>query len=70
MCQHAWMARRWGTSGLGGRWSAQTPRFKDVSKVGNGVNLGYTCGRCRPCEGFGNNLEAMDDSILCGWYKN
>ncbi len=42
------------------------PRFEDVSKVGNCVHLGDTCGRRRTSEGFGNNLKAMDNSILCG----
>jgi hypothetical protein len=43
------------------------PIFKDVSKVGDCVHLGDTFGRRRhPCDGFGNNLKAMDDSIFCG----
>ncbi len=36
------------------------------SMVGNCVYLGDTCGRCHPCKGSGNNLKAMDNSILCG----
>ena len=60
------MARHWGLHGPEGWWHAQTPRFKDVSKVGNCLHLGDTCGRCRPCKGSSNNLKAMDDSILCG----
>jgi hypothetical protein len=44
---------------------AQAPRFKDISKVGNGIYMGDTCGRCHPCKGSGNNLKAMNDSILC-----
>jgi hypothetical protein len=59
------MARRQDTSGLAGQWSAQMPRLEDVPKVGNGVHLGDTCGRRCPCECSGNNLKAMDDSILC-----
>ncbi len=43
---------------------------RDVSKVGNCVHLGDTCGRSRPCKGSGNNLKAMDDSILCGWCRD
>jgi hypothetical protein len=31
---------------------------------------GYTCGRRHPCEGSGNVLKAMDDSILCGWCRD
>ncbi len=42
------------------------PRFKDVSKVGKCIHLGDTCGRHHPCKGSGNNLKAMNDSILCG----
>jgi hypothetical protein len=42
------------------------PGFKDISKVGNCVHQGDTCGRCRSCECSGNNLKAMDYSILCG----
>jgi hypothetical protein len=60
------MARHLGTGGLAGQWSAQMPLFKDVPKVGDGVHLGDTCRRGRPCEGSGNNLKAMDDSTLCG----
>jgi hypothetical protein len=46
------------------------PRFKDVSKVRNCVHLGDTCGRCCPCKGSGDNLKAMDNSILCGWCRD
>jgi hypothetical protein len=42
------------------------PRFKDVSKVGDCVHLGDTCGRHHPCKGSSNNLKAMEDLILCG----
>jgi hypothetical protein len=63
---HAWLARQWGTRGPEGRWRAQTPRFIDVSKVGDCDHLGDTCGRRRPCEGSRNNLKAMGDLILCG----
>jgi hypothetical protein len=60
------MTRQWGMRGLEGRWRTQTPRFEDVSKVGDCVHLEYTCGRRLPCEGSGNNLKAMDNLILCG----
>ncbi len=46
------------------------PRFEDVSKVGNCIHLGDTCGKHPPCKGAGNNLKAMDDSILCGWCRD
>ncbi len=42
---HAWTARQLGTHGLAVRWCMQMPRFEDVSKVGNCVHLGDTCGR-------------------------
>jgi hypothetical protein len=64
------MARQWGTRGLEGRWRAWTPRFKDVLKVGDCLDLGDTCGRHRPCKGSGDNLKAMDNLILCGWCRD
>ena len=65
ICWHAWTARQLGTHGLAVRWCMQMPRFEDVSKVGNCVHLGDTCGRNHPCKGSSDNLKAMDDSILC-----
>jgi hypothetical protein len=65
----AWTARNRGTRGPAGRWHTQTP-FEDVSKVGNCIHLGDTCGRRRPCKGYQDNLKAMDDSILCGWCRD
>jgi hypothetical protein len=53
-----------------GQWSMQMPRFKDNSKVGDCIHLGDTCGRHRLYKGSGNNLKAMDDSILCGWCRD
>ncbi len=46
------------------------PRFKYDSKVGDCVHLGDTCGRHRPCKGSGDNLEAMDNLVLCGWRRD
>jgi hypothetical protein len=62
----AWTTRQQGTRGPAGQWREQTPTFKDVSKVGNCIHLGDTCGRQRPYKGSRNNLKAMDDLILCG----
>jgi hypothetical protein len=42
------------------------PRFEDVSKVGNCIHLGDTCGRRHSSEGSSNKLKAINDSILCG----
>jgi hypothetical protein len=64
---HAWMGWQWGARGQEGRWHGQVPGFKDISKIGSRVHQGDTCGRCRSCECSGNNLKAMDYSILCGW---
>jgi hypothetical protein len=66
----AWPGRQRGTRWQEGRWRVQVPWFKDISKVGDCVHLGDTCGRRRPCEGFGNNLKAMDKSILFGWCRD
>jgi hypothetical protein len=44
----------------------QTPRFEDVSKVGDCIHLGDTYGRRCPRKVSGNNLKAMDGLILCG----
>jgi hypothetical protein len=33
--------------------------------VGDCVHLGEPCGRHRPCKGSGDNLKAMDNTILC-----
>jgi hypothetical protein len=65
MGRHTWTARHQGTHGLEGQWRVQMPRFKDVLKVGDCIHLGDTCGRRRPCKGFGINLKAMNNSILC-----
>jgi hypothetical protein len=70
MVLHTWMARHRGTCGLAGRWHVQTPRFEDVSKIGNCIHLGDTCGQCCPCKGSSNNLKVMDDLILCGQFRD
>jgi hypothetical protein len=46
------------------------PRFEDVSKIGNCIHLGDTCGRHRPCDGSGDILKAIDNSIHCGWCRD
>jgi hypothetical protein len=52
--------------GQEGWWCGQGPCFKDILKVGNCIHLGDTCGRCHPCKCSSDNLQAIDDSILCG----
>ncbi len=44
--------------------------IEDVSKVGNGFDLGDACGRRHTSEGAGNNLKTMNDSVLCRWSRD
>jgi hypothetical protein len=67
---HAWPASQRDMRGPAGLSRAQTPRFKDVSKVGDCIHLGNTFGKHCPCEGSGNNLKAMDNLILGGWCRD